>query len=75
MGGGETSGNFAGDSERLQERQAASLLAVFLKRAALEPLHHNEGEPIVLTDLVDGHDMRMIDRCGGPTLLQKTLPG
>ena len=29
----------------------------------------------MLTDLVNRHDMRMIDGCGGSTLLQKPLPG
>ena len=62
----------AGDVERFVELQRA-FLEFLLDGSAFEEGHRQEGLSVDLVDLVDGADIRVIERRGGLGFAEKTL--
>jgi hypothetical protein len=64
----EDVGDFRGDAERLAQlhRSAGHETA---QRLAFDELHRDVGDRILAADVVDGHDVRMIESRGGARLL------
>jgi hypothetical protein len=54
------------------DRTAADAM---LQRLAFEPLHHDEMLALVLADVVDGADVRVVERGGGAGFALKPLDG
>ena len=51
--------------QQLRRPPGVKMLAVASEAAALDELHGEEGLPLVLADLVDGHDVRVVELGGG----------
>jgi hypothetical protein len=70
MRGGEAVGDLGGDVEDGAHRHRA-LLDDRSQIAPFDVLHDDEGRAVVGADLVDRHDVRMIERGGGTRLLRE----
>jgi len=69
---GEGIGDLNRHVEGLLERQRASLEPL-LERFALQVLHHEEVDPILLPDVVKNADVRMVQRGHGSGFAHESL--
>src|SRR5205085_11141072 len=67
MGGGEAAGDLNRVVGRLTPRQPVA--DTIAQRLAVEKLHHQVRRAVVVADVVDGDQIRMIDRTGGTRFL------
>ena len=62
-------------SQHFARLQQVVGLRIVAQMPTLQILHGDVGEPALLADIVDGHDVRMIEPAGGFGLAKKTRPG
>jgi hypothetical protein len=72
VGGVEAIGDLDAEVEHLADFQRPALDHL-IERLALEQLHGDELRTVVLVDLVDRADVRMVQRRGGPRLAQEAI--
>ena len=72
VGGVERVGDVGGDGEQVGDWQRTGAQPI-LQRLAFEPLHGDERRSGVLADLVDGADMRMVERRSRPRFAPKSF--
>ena len=72
MGGVEGVGDLRGERNELVELNGAAVDAM-LEGLALEQLHGDEGATVVLVNIVNGADVRVIQSRGGAGFALKTL--
>ena len=71
VGGREALGDLQGVVDRLASRQRAAVDLV-AQRLAFEQLRDDVGRAVLRADVVDGEDVRMVERARGPRLLVET---
>ena len=75
VGGGQPLGDLPADPQHLGDARLAALLQPLVQRHALEELHRQEGDAVVLIDLEDGDDVVVVDGGHGLGLAQEALAG
>jgi hypothetical protein len=75
VSGRQSLGNLAANPHNLGDREVGLSPQKILQRLALEQRHGQEGNAVVLADLVDGHDVIVLQVGRRPRLAQKALTG
>ena len=74
MSSRQTLGKFAANPDGFGGRDClASSDSIVGQIRSIDMLHNDVGQPIVLSHLIDGDNMGMIDRCSGLAFTQKSL--
>ena len=73
VGGGQPLGHLVGDADRLGDGEFPGAAEPVFQRLALEEGHRQEGHAVVLADLEDGDDVRVLDGRGGAGLAEESL--
>jgi hypothetical protein len=73
VSGRQPSGNLLSQAHDLRESQQITLLEALLEACSLEALQGDEGHATILADLVDRHDVFVIQVRRRPCLAQEAL--
>ncbi len=75
VGGGQPLRDLPADPQHPGERQRGAPAQPLLQALALEELHGEVGDVLVLADLVDGDDVVVLEGGAGPGLAEEALAG